>query len=180
MLQSAQNRVITGRHIQSVYQTLSGQPTQRVADQHFTGSFYGSTSCPDSVTPDSTKSNVNTSSGSSPTLGNGALPKNTIRLAVTTLRTLLNAAAEDEVIEHNPAQGLGRFVKSEKATREATSLKPKEVERLLRPPETRSAWRTIRSFSPRSGQVSARERLRPCSGGTSNSATPKRMMTATL
>jgi len=35
------------------------------------------------------------------------------------------------LIEHNPALGLGRFVKSEKATREATSLKPKEVERLL-------------------------------------------------
>src|SRR5205809_2639611 len=83
--------------------------------------------------------------------------KNTIRLAVTTLRAVMNAAAEDELIENNPAQGLGRFVKSEKATREATSLKPKEVERLLRPPETRSAWRTIRSFSPRSGQVSARE-----------------------
>ncbi len=58
--------------------------------------------------------------------------KNTIRLAVTTLRAALNAAVEDELIEYNPAQGLGRFVKSEKATREATSLKPKEVERLLR------------------------------------------------
>ncbi|MGO9275541.1 MAG: phage integrase SAM-like domain-containing protein [Terriglobia bacterium] len=57
--------------------------------------------------------------------------KNTIRLAVTTLRALLNAAVEDKLIEHNPAQGLGRFVKSEKATREATSLKPNEVERLL-------------------------------------------------
>src|SRR5690348_3137460 len=33
MLQAAQNRVITGRQIQSVHQTLSGQPTQRVADQ---------------------------------------------------------------------------------------------------------------------------------------------------
>ncbi len=50
---------------------------------------------------------------------------------MTTLRAVLNAAVEDELTEHNPAQGLGRFVKSEKATREATSLKPKEVERLL-------------------------------------------------
>jgi site-specific recombinase XerC len=57
--------------------------------------------------------------------------KNTIRLAVTTLRAALNSAAEDKLIEGNPAQGLGRFVKSEKATREATSLKPKEAERLL-------------------------------------------------
>ena len=57
--------------------------------------------------------------------------KNTIRLAVTTLRAVLSTAVEDKLIEHNPALGLGRFVKSEKATREATSLKPKEVERLL-------------------------------------------------
>ena len=60
------------------------------------------------------------------------LAKNTIRLAVTTLRAVLNAAIDDRLIEHNPAQGLGRFVKSEKATREATSLKSGEVERLLR------------------------------------------------
>jgi site-specific recombinase XerC len=48
--------------------------------------------------------------------------KNTIRLAVTTPRAVLSAAAEDQLIEHNPAQGLGCFVKSEKATREASSL----------------------------------------------------------
>jgi len=51
-----------------------------------------------------------------------------VRLAVTTLRAVLNAAIDDRLIEHNPAQGLGRFVKSEKATREATSLKSGEVE----------------------------------------------------
>lgn len=60
------------------------------------------------------------------------LAKNTIRLAVTTLRAVLSAAIEDRLIEHNPAQGLGRFVKSEKAVRESSSLKPKEVERLSR------------------------------------------------
>ncbi len=58
--------------------------------------------------------------------------KNTIRLAVTTLRALLNAAVEDGLLEHNPAQRLGRFVKSEKAVREATSLTAIELERLLR------------------------------------------------
>ncbi|MGI9071699.1 MAG: tyrosine-type recombinase/integrase [Bryobacteraceae bacterium] len=57
--------------------------------------------------------------------------KNTIRLAITTLRAVLNAAIEDKLVEHNPAQGLGRFVKSEKPEREATSLKPGEIERLL-------------------------------------------------
>lgn len=59
------------------------------------------------------------------------LAKNTIRLAVTTLRALLNAAVQDRLLQHNPAQGLGRFVKSEKPKREATSLKPAEAERLL-------------------------------------------------
>jgi integrase len=60
-----------------------------------------------------------------------SLAKNTIRLAVTTLRAVLNAAVEDKLIEHNPAQRLGRFVKSEKPKAEATSLKPAEIERLL-------------------------------------------------
>ncbi len=66
--------------------------------------------------------------------------KNTIRLAVTTLRAVLNAAVEDELIEHNPAQGLGRFVKSEKATREGISLTPKEVERLLSAARDELTW----------------------------------------
>ena len=56
--------------------------------------------------------------------------KNTIRLAFSALRAVLNAAIEDKLIAHNPAQG--RFVKSEKAEREATSLKPGEIPRLLR------------------------------------------------
>jgi len=59
------------------------------------------------------------------------LAKNTIRLAVTTLRAILTAAVEDRVILVNPAQGLGRFVRSEKPEREATSLTPQE-NRLLK------------------------------------------------
>jgi len=59
------------------------------------------------------------------------LSKNTIRLAITTLRALLSAAVEDRLLDHNPAQGLGRFVKSEKAQREATSLTSAEVEQLV-------------------------------------------------
>jgi hypothetical protein len=38
------------------------------------------------------------------------LSKNTIRLAVTTLRAVLSAAQEDRLIQDNPARGLGRFV----------------------------------------------------------------------
>jgi integrase len=59
------------------------------------------------------------------------LAKNTIRLAVTTLRAVLTAAVEDRLIQYNPALGLGRFVKSEKPQREAASLKASEVDRLL-------------------------------------------------
>lgn len=60
------------------------------------------------------------------------LSKNTIRLAVTTLRAVLSAAVEDRWIAHNPVQGLGRFVKSEKAEHEAVSLTTDEVGRLLK------------------------------------------------
>ena len=64
-------------------------------------------------------------------LGTRKLAKNTIRLAVTTLRAVLNSAVEDQLLKENPARGLGRFIKSEKAEREAASLRPDEVERLL-------------------------------------------------
>ncbi len=64
-------------------------------------------------------------------LGARGLSRNTIRLAVTTLRAVLNAAIEDRLIQYNPAHGLGRFVKSEKPAHEATSLTPDEVARLL-------------------------------------------------
>ena len=59
------------------------------------------------------------------------LAKNTIRLAITTLRAILGAAVEDGMIAANPAQRLGRFVKSEKPMREATSLTRHEAEQLL-------------------------------------------------
>lgn len=72
------------------------------------------------------------------------LAKNTIRLAATTLRAVLNAAVEDRLIENNAAQGIGRFVKSEKAKREAASLKPSEVERLLR---TANEGLSLREYS---------------------------------
>lgn len=69
------------------------------------------------------------------------LARNTIRLAVTTLRAVLNAAIEDRLIEHNPAHGLGRFVKSEKPAREAVSLRPSDVEKLLAAAREHLEWR---------------------------------------
>jgi integrase len=65
------------------------------------------------------------------------LAKNTIRLAVTALRAILSAAVEDGLIAANPAQRLGRFVKSEKPKREATSLTSQEANQLLRAGEER-------------------------------------------
>jgi integrase len=59
------------------------------------------------------------------------LAKNTIRLAATTLRALLSAAIEDQLIDRNPARGIGRFVKSEMVKRAACSLTPEEAEHLL-------------------------------------------------
>jgi integrase len=57
---------------------------------------------------------------------------------------VLSAALEDGLIEHNPDQGLGRFVKSEKAARESSSLKPKEVERLL---QAAADWLSLRDYA---------------------------------
>jgi len=57
--------------------------------------------------------------------------RNTVRLAVTTLRTILNAAREDGLIATNPADKLGRFVKTEKPPQEATALTREETQALL-------------------------------------------------
>jgi len=42
--------------------------------------------------------------------------KNTLRLIVCALRTVLNAAVEDGLIENNPAARIGRFAKERKTT----------------------------------------------------------------
>lgn len=59
------------------------------------------------------------------------LARKTVRLAVATLRVIMNGAIEDGLLESNPVQGLGKFVKSQKTEREAAALKPSEVESLL-------------------------------------------------
>jgi integrase len=58
--------------------------------------------------------------------------RNTLRLIVTALRTVLNAAIEDGILESNPAARIGRFVKSEKATHKASAMSQSEVESFLR------------------------------------------------
>ena len=70
-----------------------------------------------------------------------SLSKNTIRLALTTLRTVLNAAIEDGLLDQNPARRLGRFVKSEKPKHSASSLTPSETSLLLREAKARICLR---------------------------------------
>ena len=63
-----------------------------------------------------------------------AVPKyarNTLRLVVCALRTVLNAAVEDGLIESNPASRIGRFAKSEKPARQASALTREESEKFL-------------------------------------------------
>jgi len=60
------------------------------------------------------------------------LARNTVRLAISTLRVILNAAIEDELLETNPAQKLGRLVRVEKLAGEAIALTPEEADRFLR------------------------------------------------
>ena len=50
------------------------------------------------------------------------LSRNTVRLAVSSLRVVLNGAIEDGLISSNPAHKLGRAIKVEKPEREATAL----------------------------------------------------------
>jgi len=57
--------------------------------------------------------------------------RNTLRLILTALRTVLNAAIEDGILESNPAARIGRFVKSEKGTHKASAMSQTEVELFL-------------------------------------------------
>ena len=59
------------------------------------------------------------------------LARNTVRLAIASLRSVLNTAIEDETISSNPAQRLGRRVKVEKPQRQAAALTGGEVTRFL-------------------------------------------------
>lgn len=103
--------------------------------------------------------------------------RNTVRLAVTTLRTILNAAREDGLIATNPADKLGRFVKTEKPPQEATALTREETQALLdKAKETCS----VRDYALVLCALRAglrRGELEPCAGGTASSAPTKTIPT---
>jgi integrase len=57
--------------------------------------------------------------------------RNTLRLVLCTLRVILNHALEDGLIEHNPAQQLGKFTKTEKPAHQAEAMSRQEAESFL-------------------------------------------------
>jgi len=59
------------------------------------------------------------------------LSKNTIRLAVASLRVVLSSAVEEGTIQSNPAFRLGRMVASGKPEQKAQAMEPEEVDRFL-------------------------------------------------
>ena len=61
----------------------------------------------------------------------GELSRNTLRLMLCTLRVILNHAVEDGIIDHNPAEKLGRFAKTEKPKHQAEAMTRSEAEAFL-------------------------------------------------
>ena len=57
--------------------------------------------------------------------------RNTLRLIVCALRSVLSEALEDELIESNPASRVGRFAKTEKPPRQASAMSAAEAESFL-------------------------------------------------
>jgi integrase len=57
--------------------------------------------------------------------------RNTLRLIVGALRSVLNAAVEDGLIENNPALRVGRFAKTERPTHQASAMSRREAEEFL-------------------------------------------------
>jgi integrase len=61
----------------------------------------------------------------------GELSRNTLRLMLCTLRVILNHAVEDGIIDHNPAEKLGRFTKTEKPKHQAEAMTREEAQAFL-------------------------------------------------
>ncbi len=57
--------------------------------------------------------------------------RNSLRLILGALRSVLNAAVEDGLIQANPAAKVGRFAKSEKPVHKAAAMTRRETERFL-------------------------------------------------
>ena len=58
--------------------------------------------------------------------------RNTLRLIISALRTVLNAAMEDGWLESNPASRVGKFAKSDKPPHKAIAMTKEEAEKFLK------------------------------------------------
>lgn len=81
-------------------------------------------------------------------LGKRGLAKNTIRLAVASLRVVLSSAVlssavEDEIIPVNPAMRLGRFIRTEKPERKAKAMTTEEATCFLA-----AVWKCFPQYYP--------------------------------
>ena len=57
--------------------------------------------------------------------------RNTLRLIVSALRSVLNAAVEEGLIDSNPASKVGKFAKTERQAHQATAMTRSESEKFL-------------------------------------------------
>ena len=57
--------------------------------------------------------------------------RNTLRLIVCALRSVLNSAVEDEIIESNPATRVGKFAKNDKPAQKASAMSRSETQQFL-------------------------------------------------
>src|SRR5215469_5767001 len=68
------------------------------------------------------------------TIDKEAVPKyarNTLRLIVCALRTVLNAAVEDGILESNPASNVGKFAKTDRPAYQASAMTRDEAAKFL-------------------------------------------------
>ena len=66
--------------------------------------------------------------------------RNTLRLIISALRAVLNAAVEDGIVDNNAASKVGKFAKTEKPARQASAMTRRETEEFLA---------TVREVRPR-------------------------------
>ena len=67
-------------------------------------------------------------------LADSLVPKfarNTLRLIVSALRAVLNAAVEDGILASNPATKVGKFAKTDRPPKQASAMTRKETELFL-------------------------------------------------
>jgi integrase len=86
--------------------------------------------------------------------------RNTLRLIVCALRTVLNAAVEDGLLENNPASKVGKFAKTERPAHQASAMTRDEAEQFLAAvyegsPEWRAFFLTALRTGLRKGELIA-------------------------